>query len=176
MYYQTYYQSPLGNLLLVCDEEGLIGLWIEGQKYFLGNIKENIIKKDDHPILIQTQKWLDDYFYQRQPSINDLKLTPKGTQFQQMVWKILCEIPYGQTMTYGEIAKKVAKALNKKTMSAQAVGGAVGHNPISIIIPCHRVVGKDGSLTGYAGGIDNKIKLLQLENVDMTRLYEPRQR
>ena len=110
MYYQTYYQSPLGNLLLVCDEEGLIGLWIEGQKYFLGNIKENIIKKDDHPILIQTQKWLDDYFYQRQPSINDLKLTPKGTQFQQMVWKILCEIPYGQTMTYGEIAKKVAKA------------------------------------------------------------------
>lgn len=172
MYYQTYYQSPLGNLLLVCDEEGLIGLWIEGQKYFLGNIKENIIKKDNHPILIQTQKWLDDYFHQRQPSINDLKLTPKGTQFQQMVWKILCEIPYGQTMTYGEIAKKVAKALNKKTMSAQAVGGAVGHNPISIIIPCHRVVGKDGSLTGYAGGIDNKIKLLQLENVDMTRLYE----
>ena len=158
MYYQTYYQSPLGNLLLVCDEEGLIGLWIEGQKYFLGNIKENIIEKDDHPILIQTQKWLDDYFHQRQPSINDLKLTPKGTQFQQMVWKILCEIPYGQTMTYGEIAKKVAKTLNKKTMSA------------------HRVVGKDGSLTGYAGGIDNKIKLLQLENVDMTGLYEPRQR
>lgn len=173
MHYQTYYQSPLGKLLLVSNEDTLIGLWIEGQKYFLGNIKENILKKDDLPILIQTKKWLDDYFHQKQPSINNLKLAPKGTHFQQVVWKILCEIPYGQTMTYGEIARIVAKTLNKKTMSAQAVGGAVGHNPISIIIPCHRVVGKDGSLTGYAGGIDNKIKLLKLENVDMRSLYKP---
>lgn len=175
MYYQTEYHSLVGKLVLVSDEECLIGLWMEGQKYYMEKLNEVPIQAET-AILTETKKWLDAYFLRKQPAICDLKLSPIGTPFQQVVWEILCEIPYGQTMTYGEIAKKVAKALSKKTMSAQAVGGAVGHNPISIIIPCHRVVGKDGSLTGYAGGINNKIKLLQLENVDMTRLYEPRQR
>ena len=115
-----------------------------------------------------TKKWLDRYFAKENPSIKEIPLAPIGGEFRQKVWKILCEIPYGQTITYGEIAKRIAKQMNKEKMSAQAVGNAVGHNPISIIIPCHRVIGKNGSLTGYAGGIERKKMLLELEkeNVD----------
>lgn len=174
MLYKTFYESSLGNILIVSDENNIIGLWFEGQKYFLANIKDDITQKDDLPILQSAKLWLDQYFAGQKPNIADLKLAPRGNDFRLTVWKILCEIPYGQLTTYGEIAKKVAIVMNKESMSAQAVGGAVGHNPISIIIPCHRVVGSHGSLTGYAGGIDKKIKLLQLEGVDTKQLMIPK--
>ena len=135
MIYRTYYLSPLGRILLAADDIGLIGVWFEGQKYFSGQ------KPDFLP-----------------------KLHLIGTDFQREVWDILLEIPYGQTVTYGEIARKIADKRGLKTMSAQAVGGAVGHNRVSVIVPCHRVIGSDGSLTGYAGGIERKIKLLDIEN------------
>ena len=166
--YITYYDSILGKLTIASDGENIIGLWIEGQKYFADTIKnENIIKKDDISIFIKTKEWLDRYFRGERPDIKELKLSPKGSEFRQNVWKILCRIPYGQTITYGKIAKEIAKLMNKNSMSAQAIGNAVGHNPISIIIPCHRVVGTNGDLTGYAGGIDKKRELLELENADV---------
>ena len=166
--YITYYDSILGKLTIAGDGENIIGSWIEGQKYFADTIKnENIIKKDDISIFIKTKEWLDRYFRGERPDIKELKLSPKGSEFRQNVWKILCRIPYGQTITYGKIAKEIAKLMNKNSMSAQAIGNAVGHNPISIIIPCHRVVGTNGGLTGYAGGIDKKRELLELENADV---------
>ena len=121
-------------------------------------------------ILRETKKWLDEYFDGYNPSINRLKIAPEGTEFQKRVWQILCDIPYGQTTTYKSIAQTVAKQMNKPSMSAQAVGSAVGHNPISIIIPCHRVVGTDGSLTGYAGGLERKRMLLALENINLSSM------
>ena len=124
-------------------------------------------------VLKEAKEWLDRYFAGEKPLINELKLAPEGSDFRKAVWKILCEIPYGETFTYGEIAETLAKRNGVKKMSAQAVGGAVGHNPISIIIPCHRVVGKNGSLTGYAGGVDKKQKLLALEGADMSALFVP---
>ena len=123
------------------------------------------------PILQQAGRWLDRYFAGERPAVNELPLAPVGSDFRQEVWKILCEIPYGQTTTYGEIAQKLSARLGRERMSARAVGGAVGHNPISIIIPCHRVVGSNGRLTGYAGGLERKIKLLTHEGVDLTRLH-----
>jgi len=173
MYYQTYYQSPLGQILLVSNEKSLVGLWLEDQKYYLGKIDKELIQNGEPAILKQAKQWLDRYFNQAQPALSELSLAPMGTPFQHDVWKILCNIPYGQTMTYGEIAAQIAIKMNKKSMSAQAVGNAVGHNPISIIIPCHRVVGSNGNLTGYAGGIEKKIKLLQLEHVDLTHFFIP---
>ena len=168
--YITYYNSILGKLTIASDGENIIGLWIEGQKYFADTIKnENIIEKDNLEIFVKTKDWLDKYFRGERPDIKELKLSPKGSEFRQNVWKILCKIPYGQTITYGKIAKEIAVLMNKKSMSAQAVGNAVGHNPISIIIPCHRVVGINGSLTGYAGGIDKKINLLSIENINISK-------
>lgn len=163
MYYQTEYHSPVGRLVLVSDEECLIGLWMEGQKYYMEKLNDVPIEAET-AILTETKKWLDAYFLCQQPAISDLKLSPIGTPFQQIVWKILCEIPYGKTMTYGEIAEIIVKRYQYPAMSAQAVGGAVGHNHISIIIPCHRVIGSDGKLTGYAGGLNKKRKLLKLES------------
>lgn len=170
MVYTTQYASPIGDLLLAEKEESLIGLWLTGQKYFLGSLKEEQTERDDAVIFKQTKKWLDRYFAGQKPAIGELRLAPEGSEFRRAVWEILCEIPYGAVMTYGEIAKKIGG----EKMSAQAVGGAVAHNPISIIIPCHRVVGTNGSLTGYAGGMDKKIKLLTLEGADMTGLYVPK--
>lgn len=163
MIYTTQYHSPVGKITFAGNENGLIGLWIEGQKYFLGKIKEPMQEKEDLEIFSKTRNWLDRYFHGERPLISEIRLKPEGSVFQKEVWKLLCEIPYGEVTTYGDIAKKVAKKLGKETMSAQAVGGAVGHNPIAIIIPCHRVVGSNGSMTGYAGGIDKKIKLLRHE-------------
>ena len=157
--------------MLASKDNKLIGLWIEGQKYYLGKLKEEIQEKDDDIILVRAKNWLDRYFKGEKPQISELDLAPIGSDFAKNVWKLLCEIPYGKVTTYGEIAKKVAKIMNKSAMSPQAVGGAVGHNPISIIIPCHRVVGTNGSLTGYAGGIDKKIFLLKHEKIDMRKLY-----
>ena len=169
MLYSTTYPSPVGLITIVSTEDALIGLWIEGQKYFIESIKEPITERPDLPILIETTNWLDRYFSGEQPDLKELNLAPIGGDFRQLVWAILCQIPYGETTTYGEIAKQVAAKVGRKTMSAQAVGGAVGHNPISIIIPCHRVVGTNGSLTGYAGGIDKKIWLLNHEGLDITK-------
>ena len=174
MIYKTFYKSPVGEILIVSKDNQLIGLWLEGQKYYLANLKEEIKEKDDEEILVKVKNWLDKYFNGEKPKISELDLAPIGSNFAKNVWKQLCKIPYGELTTYGEIARKIAKKMNKNTMSAQAVGGAVGHNPISIIIPCHRVVGTNGNLTGYAGGIDKKIMLLEHEKVDMTKLYIPK--
>jgi len=174
MYYSTIYQSPVGGITLACDGDNLVGLWNEGQKYHGGTIPEKMIENNDIPIFDTAKKWLDRYFAGEKPDISELPLAPRGGEFRQEIWRILCEIPYGEVVTYGDIAKKMAVKMNKKSMSSQAVGGAVGHNPISIIIPCHRVVGSTGSLTGYAGGVDTKIKLLELEGVDMSRLFVPK--
>lgn len=173
MYYSTAYPSFIGTITLACDGSHLLGLWIEGQKYYGNTIPEEMIEKDDIPIFSDTKKWLDRYFAGKKPAASELPLAPIGGEFRQGVWSILCEIPYGEVMTYGDIARKIAVKMHKESMSSQAVGGAVGHNPISIIIPCHRVVGSSGSLTGYAGGIDKKIKLLEHEGADMSKLFTP---
>lgn len=171
MYYSTAYSSPLGQIMLAGDEDTLTGLWIEGQKYH--GDTEKMMRKDDLPVFSAAKSWLDRYFAGQRPAISELPLAPVGGEFRRVVWDILCEIPYGEYITYGAIAKTVAARMNKASMSGQAVGGAVGHNPISIIIPCHRVVGTNGSLTGYAGGIDKKVKLLEHEGADMSRLFVP---
>lgn len=170
MYYKLNYKSPLGDIVLASNEDSIIGLWIGMQRYIDKTMPKDMEEKDDLPILKEGISWLDAYFAGKNPSLSGLAFAPMGTDFRQRVWKILLEIPYGHLTTYGEIAKEVAKDMGKESMSAQAVGGAVGHNPISIIIPCHRVIGSDRSLTGYASGIDNKIKLLKHENVDITSL------
>lgn len=158
------YPSMVGELTVVSDGENLTGLWMKQQKYYAATVKGEWIEEQVSTLLFAKQ-WLDAYFSGKQPDIGTLPLKPEGSEFQQSVWKYLCEIPYGETTTYGEIARKVAVDMGKKTMSAQAVGGAVGRNPISIIIPCHRVIGKDGSLTGYAGGLEKKIQLLTHEGI-----------
>lgn len=168
-----YYHSPAGRLLLAEKEGALTGLWIEGQKYFMHSVKEEVQEKPDSAVLRRAADWLDRYFREEKPSVKELKLAPEGSGFRKEVWKILCKIPYGEVTTYKEIAKEIAAGCGLERMSAQAVGGAVSHNPISIIIPCHRVVGSNGSLTGYAGGIPNKIKLLTLEGVDVSKLTVP---
>ena len=165
------YQSPLGGILLAADEVGLVGLWFEGQKYFANTLPVGHCAQTT-PILAEAKRWLDIYFAGKEPDFLP-PLHPVGSSFQQSVWKILLTIPYGQIITYGDIARQLA-AQQGGRVSAQAVGGAVGHNKVSIIIPCHRVVGTNGSLTGYAGGIDKKIKLLELEHADMSRLFIPK--
>ena len=170
----TKYKTPLGETTLASDGENLTGLWFDGQKYFASTISEETEIKNDLKIFQKTKDWLERYFANEKPLISELPLKPQGNDFRKAVWEILCGIPYGKVKTYGEIAVRIAKDFNKTNMSAQAIGGAVGHNPISIIIPCHRVVGSNGSLTGYAGGIDKKIQLLKLEGVDVSALKCPR--
>ena len=172
MQYISHYHSPLGAILLAADQIGLTGLWFEGQKYFALYLDKEHEEKEV-PVLKQAKEWLDIYFSGKEPDFK-LPLHFTGTDFQNEVWEILSAIPYGQTTTYGEIAKQIAAKRGLARMSAQAVGGAVGHNEISIIVPCHRVVGSNGSLTGYAGGIDKKIKLLTLEKVNMDSFFIPK--
>ena len=174
MYYSTTYASRIGTLTLACKDDDLVGLWIENQKYHGDTVPEEMVPKDELPVFDAAKKWLDRYFEGKQPDLKELPLAPIGGDFRQDVWSILCEIPYGQVITYGDIAKKIAAKRGKQRMSSQAVGGAVGHNPISIIIPCHRVVGANGSLTGYAGGIKTKLDLLEFEGVDVSRLFVPK--
>lgn len=171
MQYTSKYQSPIGTILLSADDIGLTGLWLENQKYYALHLnKENTEK--DIPLLKKAKRWLDIYFSGNEPDYK-LPLHFTGSAFQNAVWKILCSIPYGQTATYGEIAEILAKQKNLKRMSAQAVGGAVGHNRISIIVPCHRVIGSNGNLIGYSGGIKNKQKLLELEGLDINKFSVP---
>lgn len=174
MFYSTTYPSMVGEITLASDGDHIAGLWMKGQKYFGDTIPDEMTPRDDMPEFHIAKKWLDRYFDGKKPAISELPLRPIGGGFRQSVWSALCEIPYGEVITYGDIAKKVAKKLGKDRMSSQAVGGAVGHNPISIIIPCHRVVGSNGSLTGYSGGVQMKVKLLQLEGVDMEHLFVPK--
>ena len=174
MIYAMEYKSPVGILTVACSDSAVVGLWIAGQKYFGGSLREELITAKQHPILGQATHWLDRFFAGERPSTSELPLAPMGTEFRQIVWKLLCEIPYGEVTTYKEIAGKVAYINGLQTMSAQATGGAVGHNPISIIIPCHRVIGTNGSLTGYAAGIPVKQKLLTLEGVDISRFSLPK--
>ena len=172
MTYIQHYSSPLGGILLAADEIGLTGSWFDGEKYFADNLPAEHAERQT-PILAEAARWLDIYFTGKEPGFTP-PLHPIGSLFRQAVWEILLQIPYGQTTTYGEIARQLAAQQGLERMSAQAVGGAVGHNEISIIIPCHRVVGTNGSLTGYAGGIDKKIKLLELEHTDMSRFFVPK--
>ena len=157
-YYKTYYNSPVGKLILISDGSSLVAL------YFNETEGRGVERSDGLGIFLKTKGWLDRYFKGEKPLIGELSLSPKGTLFREEVWNILSTIPYGETVTYKEIAERVRK---KSKMSAQAVGGAVGHNPIPIIIPCHRVIGSDSSMVGYVSGIERKVWLLKHEGVDI---------
>lgn len=158
LYSGTRIPTPLGEITLVCDEEALVHQSLPGQSAFSAPFSAQ-----RHPIPDRANAWLERYFAGEAPDLRDLPLRPAGTPFRQRIWKLLLEIPYGQTTTYGALAKQAAQLLGKPRMSPQAVGGAVGANPIAVIIPCHRCVGADGSLTGYAGGVHDKAALLELE-------------
>lgn len=174
MQYTTTYQSPLGELLLAADEKGLTGIWFDGGKYFAEGLDVEH-EKGKLPALETAKSWLDIYFAGREPDFTP-PLHMIGSPFRLSVWKHLLEIPYGETITYGEIAKRIAREMGIERMSAQAVGGAVGHNPVSIIVPCHRVIGADGSLTGYAGGLEKKVRLLTLEGVERISTWSKKSR
>ena len=152
-------------MTMASDGENIIGLWFDGQLRFASTINAGEAEENDIlPVFARTRQWLDEYFSGKEPAFTP-PIRMQGTDFQQMVWQLLLKIPYGTTSTYRDIARKVAKERGIATMSAQAVGGAVGRNPISIIVPCHRIIGTDGTLTGYAGGIERKEKLLSLERI-----------
>ena len=168
MKYKANYPSPIGNLTLISDGTNLTHVILEKESYYQ-NIKKEAKTNDNLEIFKQTKIWLDKYFNKEKPNIDDLKLKLEGTPFQIKAWNALKTISYGQTVTYGFVAQKI----NSKT-SARAVGGAIGHNPIPIIIPCHRVVGTNNNLTGFTGGIDVKIKLLKLEGLDITKYKIPK--
>ena len=167
MFFISKYKSPVGEITIASNGEMLTGLWFDGQKNFADTLLENYEEKD-LPVFEQTKKWLDIYFSGKAPDFTPPLDMGGISPFRKRVWEIMLEIPFGQTSTYGKIAKQIAEETGKK-VSAQAVGGAVGHNSISLVIPCHRVVGTNGGLTGYAGGIDKKIKLLRLEGVDVSK-------
>lgn len=171
MYYTFDYISPLAGITMASDGQSLTGLWFDGQKYFADNLPEEHIKRQ-LPVFMQAAEWLDVYFSGKAPNFTP-PLSMEGiSPFRKRVWEIMLEIPFGQLSTYGQIAKQIA-AETGRNVSAQAVGGAVGHNSISLIIPCHRVVGTNGSITGYAGGIDKKLALLKMEGVDVSGLFVP---
>ena len=171
MEYIHRYDSPLGGIMAASDGDAITGLWFEGQKYYADTLERDHEEKE-LPVFAQADHWLDIYFSGKAPDFTP-PLKMKTTAFRKAVWEILLTIPYGQTVTYGEIAERLAKQRSGSGVSARAVGGAVGHNAISLIIPCHRVVGSDGNLTGYAGGIDKKAKLLTLEQAEPARFSVP---
>ena len=161
----TRWESPVGELTLCSDGTALTGLWFRGQKFFAQG--KPLGQPAELPVFRDAEEWLQKYFRGERPDPGLLPLAPEGTAMQKIVWDLLLRIPYGHTETYGSLARKTAEAMGKSSMSAQAVGGAVGRNPISILIPCHRVVGANGSLTGYAGGLEKKAFLLELEGADI---------
>lgn len=160
---RSLYSSPLGDMTILTDSHSLLGLWFDGQAHFGGHFDLDSVDSADDSVAASVASWLDDYFAGKRPLISDLSLDPQVTAFQKRVLDVLCSIPYGSVWTYRDIARELDS-------SPRAVGGAVGRNPISIIIPCHRVVATDGSLTGYAGGISRKIALLELEGVSLKNL------
>lgn len=174
MQYTVTYDSPLGEILLACDESGMTGLWFAGQKYF-GSTLVKEPETRETPLLQEAKVWLDAYFAGKNP-VMDLPCHPIGTPFHLKVSDLLRQIPYGKTISYGELAEELARQEGLSHMSAQAVGGAVARNEISILIPCHRVVGKNGSLTGYAGGVEKKAALLRLEGAWSDRFFYPEKR
>ncbi len=171
--YISGYSSPVGGITLASNENALTGLWFDGEKYFGDTLPEHYEKKDT-PAIIEAKRWLDIYFTRKDPDFIPPLHMDQMTEFRRMVCEIMLEIPFGRTTTYGQIAKRIAAMRGIGRMSSQAVGGAVGHNPISIIIPCHRVVGTNGSLTGYAAGLDIKTALLKIEGTDMSGLFRPK--
>lgn len=172
MFYISKYNSPIGGITLASNGTELTGLWFDGQKYFADTLPENYEEKD-LPVFGQTKQWLDTYFSGKAPDFTPPLAFVGISPFRKRVWEIMIAIPFGHTSTYGNIAKQIGAETGKK-VSAQAVGGAVGHNSISLIIPCHRVVGTNGSFTGYAGGISKKIELLKMEGVDISKLTVPK--
>ncbi len=172
MFFHCRYDSPFGAMTLFCDEKFLMGAWFVGQKYFAAGAPSLGEERPDSPILRLAAEWLNTYFGGGRPEVGALPLAPRGSDFRRAVWDALLEIPYGRTAAYGEIAGELSEKTGRD-VSARAVGGAVAHNPISVFIPCHRVVGSGGSLTGYAGGIDRKVALLKLEGVDVNRFFIP---
>lgn len=162
MDFTSHYDSPLGGMMMASDGTHLVGLWFDGQKHFASTLAPQHEVCDDLPIFEETRHWLDLYFAGKVPGFTPA-LFMRGTDFRRRVWEILLTVPYGHTMTYGDIALLLARERGMTSMSAQAVGGAVSHNPILLIIPCHRVIGANGSLTGYAGGVERKRWLIQKE-------------
>jgi len=162
---KSYYSSPLGEIVLQSDGEVLTGLWFLSSRFIKAEGKVD----NNNKIFVITKNWLDRYFKGKNPNPKEIPYRLEGSEFSKRVWEILKAIPYGKTITYGEIAKKLGEK-----MSAQAVGHAVGHNPLSIIVPCHRVMGANNNLTGYGGGLDKKIGLLKLEGIDVKSLYVPK--
>lgn len=170
IYYYYIYNSPVGKLTIASNEKNVVGLWLDGQKYYMEVLEDKEYQEKETEVIKLAEKWLDKYFNNEKPEIDELPIEFIGSDFRKQIWKILSKIPYGKVITYGDIAKQIAKRKGIRTMSAQAVGGAIAHNPISVIVPCHRVVGANGSLTGYSGGVKVKIKLLEFEGVDITTL------
>ena len=171
MEYVHHYRSDLGGITLASDGEALVGLWFDGQKYFAETLEKEHEERP-LPVFEEAERWLDVYFGGEAPDFTP-PLRLKTTPFRRAVWELLLTIPYGRTVTYGELAARIAAQHGHVRMSAQAVGGAVGHNAISLIIPCHRVVGANGSLTGYAGGIDREHRLLTMEGAGLPSLFVP---
>lgn len=163
MYYSSEYESPIGRLLLVCDADSLVGLWMEGQRYYCASLHDAVVVSGETSVTKQVFAWLDSYFEGRKPVLS-IPMSPIGTDFQRDVWRMLQDIPYGTVTSYGTMAHRLSEKTGR-CVSAQAVGGAVGRNPIAIIVPCHRVLGANGSLTGYAGGLEKKKALLALEGI-----------
>ena len=172
MTYTYHYHSPLGDITISSNGTAITGLWFDGQKYFGAGLAKNCEEKE-LAVFEEAKRWLDIYFSGKEPGFTP-PLLMETTPFRKEVWEILLTIPYGQTMTYGGIADRIARRKGLDKMSAQAVGGAGGHNAISLMIPCHRVVGTNGSLTGYAGGIEKKVRLLTLEKADMSACFIPK--
>lgn len=172
MYYVSNYLSPLGSITLAGNGRELTGLWFDGQKYFAANLpKEHTVK--DISVFGRAIEWLDTYFSGKDPGFTPPLSMEGVSPFRRRVWEILLEIPFGEVSSYGKIAERMERETGKR-VSAQAVGGAVGHNPVSLVIPCHRVVGTNGSVTGYAGGVGKKIALLKMEGVDVSALFVPK--
>ena len=167
------YESPFGVITMAAGDDGLKGLWFVGQRYFAGSL-DAPMEPGENVHLAAATAWLDEYFAGGNPDISRLTLTPIGSEYRQVVWQLLREIPLGQVSTYGDIATEAARRMGKEQGSARAVGGAVGHNPISIIVPCHRVIGAGGNLTGFGGGIARKLQLLEHEGVDCSTFYIPK--
>lgn len=171
MFYYYTYNYPIGKITIACNESCIVGVWFAPQKYYMDILSGSDCLNKETDVILLAKKWLDQYFNNEKPQLKQLPLELIGSDFRKQVWSVLMDIPYGEVITYKAIAEKITPENGLRNMSAQAVGGAVGHNPISIIIPCHRVVGVNGKLTGYAAGIETKKALLKLEGIDLSDFH-----